>query len=462
MSGAEFLLKTVFIALTVKAALFWVYLWQLKEYRIDRFLAEYGSLSKYFRLWFFSGGRRFYTPVWTAKATAAFIFSLLPIFFIFLGEWWLVRHGEGNVTTSLYILVYLIIAPFAALVTYLLRIPTELVKRSIYNRAQEKIKKAQTRGLVVIGIAGSYGKSSTKEFVSQILSRKFQVVKTPRNVNTEIGVARFILDHVSVNDNVFVAEMGAYRAGEIANLARIVQHQVGILTGISEQHLALFGSFENIKKAKFELIESLPENGLAVFNADDKHVMQMAKRWRGKKILYHRNENLRRDFPPHYQINLSGAVEVAKFLGMTAKEIEKGIKHIRLTDIMIRTYTGKGGALVINDTYSSNPEGVRAALDYLCRQPHKRKIVVMPGIIELGERSEQIHSAIGRQIAEVCDKAFIINPDYFSAIRAGAGDKAVFVATPKEVIALLEKELNSDVAVLLEGRIPENVVTFLQ
>ncbi|MBI1839130.1 MAG: UDP-N-acetylmuramoyl-tripeptide--D-alanyl-D-alanine ligase [Candidatus Colwellbacteria bacterium] len=347
MSAAVFLLKIILVILTVKASLFWLYIWQLKEYRLLRFMAEYGGLKKILRLWLFSGGRRFYAPVWTSKAILAlmFLFALLLLSAVFLP----------------YLLVYFLAAPLATAVVYILRVPTNFMKESVYRRAESRIRRAKEKGLIVVGITGSYGKSSTKEFLSQILSHKFKVLKTPRNINSELGVARFVLDKVSENDKVLVVEMGAYHTGEIANLARIARPEIGILTGITEQHLALFGSLENIKKAKFELIESLPQNGLAVFNGDNEYLPEMAKRWQGKSIIYHRDQNLRPDLPPHYQTNLSGAVEVARYLGMSDKEIEAGIKNIRLTDIMISTHTGRGGAFVINDTYSANPEGVRAA-----------------------------------------------------------------------------------------------------
>jgi len=138
----------------------------------------------------------------------------------------------------------------------------------------------------VIGITGSYGKSSTKEFLATILSAKYKVCKTSANRNSEIGVAETVLRELKPEHEIFIVEMGAYRTGEIKAICDIVHPTIGVLTAVSEQHLALFGSLEATKKAKYELIEALPENGIAIFNADNRATRELAEQTLKPKRLY--------------------------------------------------------------------------------------------------------------------------------------------------------------------------------
>lgn len=242
-------------------------------------------------------------------------------------------------------------------------------------------------------------------------------------------------------------------------ICEIVKPQIGILTGINEQHLALFGSIENTKKAKFELIESLPKDGFAIFNGENKYTRELGEKWKGNKVIYHK-ENLPvpAGLPGHYILNLSGAVAAARHLGMNDSEINEAIKDVDFSGKGIKTFTGKNDTLVIDDTYSANPDGVMAALDFLARQPRKYKIVIMPCLIELGSASGGIHKGIGRKIKEVCDLAIITTSDYFKEIREEAGDVAVFENNSQRIKELVAGKLNSESVVLLEGRISKDII----
>lgn len=448
------------IFLFIKSILFWLYLWQLKEYRFDRFWAEYGGAQKLLRFWLFGGGRKFWQPKWTSKAILIFAASLLVI-----GLWALALSHRTTAAQIIYLAyLYLLLPIIVSLIVFLFKIPTYSAKQIIYRRAAQKI--AGMKNSTVIGITGSYGKSSTKEFLAQILARKFKVAKTPENINSEIGVAKFVLNNLRPDADIFIVEMGAYKIGEIKRICEIVKPKIGILTGISEQHLALFGSLENIKKAKFELIESLPTDGLAVFNGENKTCLELAERWKGKKIVYH-NANLRMyanaaNLPAHYRLNLSGAVSVVKYLGVTDREIGEAIREIDFTDKMIKSYVGKNKALIIDDTYSANPDGVSAALDYLGSRLESTKIIIMPCLIELGNAAEAVHQKIGRKIKDVCDLAIIITPDYFEDIKLEAGGKALLMKNPDKIKDFLEKKLNANTVVLLEGRLSEAIIDFLK
>ena len=451
----------------IKSILFWVWIWQIKEYRLDRFLAEYGTASKLVRFWIGAGGKKFQKPKWTSKAMGIALFSFFVIEIAAL----VMPYNLDYAVIFLplfYLLLYAVLPVLVCAFVLLFKIPTYIVRQSAGARAAAKIRKMPQ--LIVIGITGSYGKSSTKEFLSSILERKFRVVKTPANINTEIGIFHFILNDLVPQAEIFVVEMGAYRQGEIKNICRVVRPKIGILTGISEQHLALFGSLENTKKAKYELIESLPADGVAVFNGENKIALELAEKWKGKGIIYRKSIfPITKKLPPHYEVNLSGAIDVAKYLGMTSQEIDEVIRSMDFDSMVRAQYVGRRGASIINDTYSANPDGVLAALDFLASLPQKRKIVIMPTLIELGSAAVAVHEKIGHKIRDVCDLAIITTYDYFKDIERGAGDgfdklttsKVIFENNPEAIKAILDKKITKDTAILLEGRLPTEVIAYV-
>lgn len=461
-----FIILIVATLVFVKSILFWVYLWQVKEYRLDRFLAEYGDVKKIFRFWVGSGGRKIYKPKWTTKAALICIISFLLIEAASI----LTPFNPQLVfiyVPVFYILLYLLLPPLIYAVVLVFKIPTFFAKRSLAMQASRKIKKM--KNLLVIGITGSYGKSSTKEFLGQILAHRFKVVKTAGNVNSELGVFRFVLENLPVDTEIFIVEIGAYKIGEIREICKVVRPKIGILTGVSEQHLALFGSLENTKKAKFELIGSLPKDGVAFFNGENKLALELAEKWQGKGIIYRSSLfPITKKLPRHYELNLSGAMDVARYLDMSTKEIDEAVKAMDFDAIVSSRYTGRNGALIINDTYSANPDGVLAALDLLASEPQHKRIIIMPCLIELGRAATEIHQKIGHKINDICDLAIITTYDYFKDIKKGAGDgfdklttsKVVFENSLEGIKSILDKKLSKDTAVLLEGRLPTEIIAY--
>jgi UDP-N-acetylmuramoyl-tripeptide--D-alanyl-D-alanine ligase len=330
----------------------------------------------------------------------------------------------------------------------------------------------------VIGITGSYGKTSTKEFLYEILSQKYKVIKTEGNNNTNIGVAYTVLNKVSDDYDYFICEMGAYKIGEIAEICKIVKPEVGILTGINEQHIDLFGSIENTVKAKFELIEALPENGLAVINEKLKNPMPTGRQENGKlqfkikNVKYFSLNNVNdikvcQDYVgfnyknykfktnllgKHYIENILSAIMVAECLGISLDEIAKAVEKIKPTEFMMRKLYGPNNSIFIDDSYSANPDGVIAALDYL-NEAYKdyKKIIVFPGIIELGKESEEVHKKIFGKIDEVCDVAYIIRiKNQESRIKNNC--RFIFEDDFNKITNLLKNNLDKKTVVLFESR----------
>ncbi|NIA02509.1 MAG: hypothetical protein GWP15_03935, partial [Nitrospirae bacterium] len=274
------------------------YFWQLKEYRVDR-MRDFLRTSKGMSL----------LLSWTNLVRFALIIVLfLPMYNLDvwsvdgLGLFTLLMIGYGLKTKKLYrpkrtfrmmmivfgvyvaeisafiyfdnfiwtLLSLEIVRPFlVSAIVLLVGIPFKFVKGHVIRKASRKIK--SLKDLKVIGITGSYGKTSTKEFSYDILKNEFKVVKTPKNVNVDIGVARTVLSDIDEETEVFIVEMGAYKRKEIDDICKIVNPGIGILTGINEQHLSLFGSIENTICAKAELLAALPKDGVAIVNWDNEN-----------------------------------------------------------------------------------------------------------------------------------------------------------------------------------------------
>ncbi len=376
-----------------------------------------------------------------------------------------------------------------------------LIKLWTIKKAKEKIRKQ--KDLLVIGITGSYGKSSTKEFLSDILSEKYRVLKTKENQNSEIGISRRILEELKPEHDIFVVEMGTYGKGGIKLLTDIAKPKIGILAGINEQHLALFGSQGTIIKTKYELIESLPQDGVAIFNGNNKYCTELYKTTAKKKRIFSDSklspvsdikpdlwaENIKvekksisfdiltkegekesfeiKAIGKQVVSNILASVAAAKELGMSLKEISVSSSKIESKKRMTKLLKGREGVNVIDSSYSSNPDGVLADLDYLSLWESK-KLVVMPCLIELGKMSKEVHQRIGKKIGEVCDLAVITAKERFEdikreALKEGMKENQIFfIENPEEINNFIESSLISGDIILLEGRVPKEVKEFLK
>ncbi len=476
-----------FIAFS-KKLLFWVYLWQLKEYHIGRFRDHFstakgkGLIFNYLLLVkillllgiFFSGRTGFVEykpyllyfvgfvffieslvvfrnilqgslkkPVLTRKVavilSTGVSIMVLVLFFLFI-----VELNTARFTFSLLFLDTL--APVVLSVLVLCYQPLAVLLRNRMIKAAKR-KRAGFQNLLVIGVTGSYGKTSTKEYLAAILSEKFKVLKTKEHQNSEAGIAQCILDELGPEHEIFVCEMGAYNRGGIKFLCNIVRPKIGVLTGVNEQHMATFGSQENIIRTKYELIESLPENGIAFFNGNNKYCVELYNKTQIKKKLYGEGT------ASSQEENLSGAKVVAQELGLSQAEIEQGCQKIKPWPEIKK---GVNGIDFIDATYSANPTGVIADLDHLAKKQGK-KVIVMPCLIELGKASKEVHQRIGQKIGEVCDLAIITTKDRFREIKKGA-PKVLFLEKPDKIVEKIKSFCQAGDTVLLESRVPKILI----
>ncbi|TSC75714.1 MAG: hypothetical protein G01um101430_208 [Parcubacteria group bacterium Gr01-1014_30] len=424
----------------LKLLLFWLWLWQLKEYHWGRFRAHFETqafkkiLSSLWRLRY---------PKFTFKASAILAACLILEFFL------LFSFGLFSV-----IILTLVLLP---LLVFCAQVITAIWRSFVIAEAAKK--RSEMKSLLTIGITGSFGKTSTKEFLATILGEKFsseKVLKTKEHQNSEIGVSLCILNDLKQKHEIFICEMGAYKKGGIKLLADIVRPKIGVVTGVNEQHLSTFGSMENLLSSEGgkELIDSLPEDGMAFFNAKNEHCRTLYEATTIKKFLYGEEA---KNFSEE---NLLGAMTVAKELGMTDKEIAKAAGKIpnKLPGINIKTSSLR--ITVIDASYSANPTGVLAHLEYLktLRQAQGKLVIVMPCLIELGSASAEIHRRVGQKITQVCDLAIITTNDRFDEIRETAGEKAELLERADEIFAKIKSFCREGDTVLLEGRVPDKLI----
>lgn len=473
----SFVLYPLWFLIFLKLLLFWLWLWQLKEYHLGRLKAHFESQA--FKKIISSLWRPKY-PKFTKKIIAIFLSCLaVEIFFLFSFP-------------LLWVIILTIF--FIPLLILSFQIPSRIWREIIIQKAKEKRKKF--KDLIVIGITGSYGKTSTKEFLATILSEKFKVLKTKGHQNSEVGISQSILNDLKPDHQIFIVEMGAYNRGGVKLLCDIVKPKIGIVTGVNEQHLATFGSMENLLSAEGgeELIKSLPENGLAIFNGDNNYCYELYKKtFIPKRVysfqstigalpsdLYISSLAVNRDFLSFkvldkegreaiFKVNLLGdqnvsnilaATCVAKELGMSLEEISQAAKKIESWQSGIQLKKGIKGLNIIDATYSANPDGVLSHLEYLKIWPQK-KIIIMPSLIELGQASKRIHRELGEKIAEVCDLAIITTKDRFKEIKEEAGQKAIFIENPKEIFERIKAFCQPGDTILLEGRVPQQLLNLL-
>jgi len=436
------LLELIFFILILKAILRCLYFWQLKEYRWDRFrqFLKTAQARQYFL-----PTRYFLRP----RLTLKIIFLIYLVFYF---------------TISILRLPNLIIVPFAAYLTIpfstslavlLLSPITSLIKDLIILLAKLKIR-TMPSSLKVIGITGSYAKTSVKEILAHLLTTKYQVCKTQGTDNTLIGVAKTILKNLHKSHQIFIVEMGAYKSGEIKQICRLVKPSIGIFTGITQQHLSLFGSLEKIIAAKYELIQALPKTGLAVFNGQDPQVLKLARQTKHlKKLIYNKpkknyNTNL---IGQYQQMNLQAAITVAQSLKIPQKTIKSKLTTIPNFKTAITIKPGLNQATIINDTYNANPQGFQAAINLVKQKNFKQKILITSGIIELGQESQAIHQNIYQQAQPVFDLIYITKPEIKPVFK-----KAVYQPDFKKLLHDLKPKLNSTTLVLLASRLPQKFI----
>jgi UDP-N-acetylmuramoyl-tripeptide--D-alanyl-D-alanine ligase len=352
----------------------------------------------------------------------------------------------------------------------LLLFPVEEALRQYYLVSARRVIRAIDP--LVIGITGSYGKTSTKEILAHILSSRHEVLKTPRSYNTLMGVCKVIREELKPRHKIFIVEMGAYKPGEIARICQLVRPRVGILTAIGPMHLERFKTLENVARAKYELIAALPADGVAIFNADDPRLLALAEataaggsaagtapaavrtvlRYSVRQAAPEQGRpesqpdlwaddiqidgegtrfNIHPQAPgqsagslPPVRMRLLGRHNVSNALAamLAASALTPAAYRLAYKDMIpllaimppfehrLQPVRAANKIVYIDDAYNSNPVGAKIALEVLAAFNGRRRFLVTPGFVELGEIEEQENYNLGRAAASVCDAIFLIGP----------------------------------------------------
>ena len=382
---------------------------------------------------------------------------------------------------------------FNFFIIFLVNVINWPIEKLIYCYYMRKALKrlVSNKDMFVIGITGSYGKTSCKNILREVLSIRYKVLMTPRNYNTPYGLIITLNDYMDRFDEVFIAEMGAFRAGSISKLCKLVHPKYGIITRIGLSHLESFGSIRNIQTGKFELVESLPHDGVAILNKDDpKQVDYKIKNsckiiWIGIDQLdvdvraididmYAEGTNFRvifkgdKNIYPFYTkllgkenvYNILSAIALGKYLGMKITDLQLGVRKVKT--IPHRLEIKKMGNIVyIDDAYNANPVGANMAIDVLGMMPGL-KIVVSPGMVELGDMEDELNKNFGKYMSKVANYVILIGKRQTEAIYEGLleenydNKKIYIISDIREAFKIINSiQYDGIKYVLLENDLPD-------
>jgi UDP-N-acetylmuramoyl-tripeptide--D-alanyl-D-alanine ligase len=317
----------------------------------------------------------------------------------------------------------------------------QLENRRYIRSARRKLEEIRP---LVIGISGSFGKTTTKGCVAAALDVSGPTYPTPASYNSLLGVVRAINEGLEPRHETFVAELGSYRIGDIAELCELVEPTIGILTSLGPAHLERFGSMDAIEQAEGEVADALPADGLFLTRADDERCRRVARdRARCRTLLFspvpHPEADVWaehiavasggtdfeirwRDDPEPLAVrsrllgepnvaNLLAAAAVARDRGSTPAQIARALKRVAPPKHRLEPIVNQAaGIVVIDDSYNSNPIGAAAALSVLAAHEAGRRILVTPGMVELGPQEAEENRRLGELAAAVCDVCLLAGP----------------------------------------------------
>ncbi|TVR21074.1 MAG: UDP-N-acetylmuramoyl-tripeptide--D-alanyl-D-alanine ligase [Anaerolineaceae bacterium] len=389
-------------------------------------------------------------------------------------------------------------APLILVSGNILMMPVEaLLRRRFIGAARGVMRQLQP---TVIGITGSYGKTTTKNFVSEILNGRYKAYATPKSYNTMMGVCLAINNDLKDDYSVdyFVVEMGAYVRGEIARICALTPPDISIVTAVGPQHLERFGSLENIQTAKYEIIRHLPPDGVGVFNWDNEYVRAMmdmgypqtrigvsytaspddpdAPRFIAEDVketldglsftVIDRETGERERFQTaviglHNVTNILLATAVGVHAGLSLRDVAFRVRGLKMPESRLARHTAAGGITVINDGYSANPDGIVSALRVLALHQTGRRVLVTPGMIELADLHYKENERLGRLAAEHATDVILVGATQTQPIHDGLtsagfdGERLQVVNALHEAVTWIERNLQAGDTVLFLNDLPD-------
>lgn len=389
-----------------------------------------------------------------------------------------------------YSLVMTVLSYIVVVLANIINMPIEKLV-FLYYKKKAVSKLANMSNMPVIGITGSYGKTSSKNILYDVLNIKYNAFKTPKNFNTTYGLINSINNYLDKFEDYFIAEMGAFKQGEIKELCDLVHPKYGILTTIGTAHLESFGSRDNIMNGKFELIESLPSDGIGILNLDDEYQKKYKLKnncqilwistkdskadlyasniklsgkgtefdliFKGDKKKYHFETCL---LGKHNVYNIMAAVLLGYHLGISIDRLQTAVNRIEPIEHRLELKPFGKNITIIDDAYNSNPTGAKMALDVLGLMKG-RHVVVTPGMIELGSEQYDANLTFGKQIADVADYVILVGEHQTKPIYEGlikkkfVKENIIVINDVKEAFNIIRGFNDKETFVLLENDLPD-------
>jgi len=384
-------------------------------------------------------------------------------------------------TPIIWQVIWILVVPMA-----LVTLPFETLMKYHYVDLAKKILKQHPR-LIKIGITGSYGKTSSKNILDEILSEKYYVLASPASFNTPMGLTITIREQLKALHQVFIAEMGADKVGEIEFLSRFIQPKIGIVTSIGPQHLNTFKSLDNIIQEKMRLIENLPKDGIAILNLDNPYLkaypikntclkvsyaIDSEADYQATDIVYSPqgsqfNVKYQKEVYPfktrllgkHNIANILAGIAVGRNLDLSWSSLQHAVSQVNYVEhrLQLKKINGYN---YIDNAFNSNPEGSKMSLEVLKMMPGHRTLVT-PGMIDLGSSQDAYNKAFGATMLGCADTVILVGKTQTKAIYEGLSESGYdlkqvqVVDTVKEAFKYIESHTKQSDIALLENDLPD-------
>lgn len=350
-------------------------------------------------------------------------------------KYWGIFLAVGN------LLQWLLIVPM-----YIVCEPVEFLVRQYYIHDAKKILR-QHSNLKIVGITGSFGKTSSKHILQEILAEAYYSLMTPASYNTPMGITITIRNDLKPIHEVFICEMGADKVGEINYLTKFVKPQYGVLTSIGPQHLQTFHSIENIINEKFKIVENLPSDGIGFLNYDNEYIRNYKVKnscrivtfgiensdvdFHATNIFYSPNGSVfdvviegkekvhfeTRLLGKHNISNILSAIAVGYHMGITIPQLQEAVSHVKYIEHRLQVKK-ENGVTWIDNAFNSNPVGADMSLEVMKMMPGKRYIIT-PGLIDLGEKQFEYNKAFGAHMKDCVDEVYLVGVNQTKPIVEG-------------------------------------------
>ena len=421
---------------------------------------------------------------------AFFIISFAISFVLIVFPVFLTKYLRFGLVAFTPLLLYIIFP-----LSFFVELPLEKIIQIFYiTKAKKKLQKLERiKPKIKIGITGSFGKTSVKMILANILSQKFNVSYSPASFNTPMGLTKYILKNVNEKDDILIAEMGARNVGDIKKLCKIICPDIAIISAIGPQHLESFKNIDNIKKTKLEIVSNSKPNA-KIFVGDDNNLKQVFDGIKKQKFMA-TSENDEGCFAfvskqvvgekgSEVEMNVNGekfsfstkllgeanvknialAISVAFALGLSVEEIIKGVESLSSIPHRLEIIHAPNGVIVLDDSYNASPVGTKIALDVLSKFGKRTKWVMTPGLVEQGKNQKNANFEFGQEIAKVADGVIVVNKinkdSILSGLKSSGFDegKIYFAEKLEDGKKIITEKLKKGSVLLIENDLPDNFV----